>query len=307
MKKMTKPKRIKIPTSTQESIFSKNLNVCCVCKERGVGTNLHHIDGNPANNNEDNIALLCVQEHDHHHRPDSYDKSKHGDVPSDKIKELKIEWEQTVMECKTECPKILAVLNVYGSNEKVDSVRLLIQNIDMKVIYERDYYLLMGPPDQWIDNILDEVMWLGENVQLTIINKPLEIEYCNCGKGSTALSNVLDSNVATHLTASDWKNESVGSIYINPTTPSLALAVSYLNENIFSAHLHKCNGYLHFVCDNFEERTPIKRNPSIRTQATEIIQKVVDTWEPGRLFIGTGDDNNPTITDKFNLPIIWEK
>jgi hypothetical protein len=53
---MTKAKRPPIPTPIQRSVKTKNLGVCCVCKERGLGINLHHIDSNPFNNSENNIG-----------------------------------------------------------------------------------------------------------------------------------------------------------------------------------------------------------------------------------------------------------
>jgi hypothetical protein len=301
---MAKTKRIPIPRPIQKIVHSKNLGVCCVCKERGLGTNLHHIDGNPLNNNEGNIAVLCIKEHDQHHRPNVYDKTKHLELGETKIREFKAEWEQTVAECKSDNPKVIAVVNVYGSYENVHSVRFLLQNTDSKIIYERIYHLLTGTPDQWTDNIIEEVLWLGKNVKLTLIDKPLEVEYCPCC--SKSLSNVLDKNVMVHLTAIDWRKESLGCIYINPSSPSLALTIIHSSNLIFSSHLHKCNGHLHFRCDNFEERTPIKKYPSIRTQATEIIKRVIATWELESIFIGTGDQDTPTIIQDFDLPIIWE-
>lgn len=302
---MTKSKRKNIPIPTQQRLKEKNLGVCCVCKERGLGTNFHHIDGDPSNNAEDNVAVLCVKEHDQHHRPHAYDQSKHLELGQEKIKQLKQEWEQTVEECKSDNPKIIAVLSTYGDYENIHSVRLVIQNSDQKIIYQRDYHLLMGTPDQWADNIIDEVVWLGKNVKLTLIEEPLPIERCYCGSG--ALSSTLDKNAAIHLTAKDWKQKSVGSIYINPTDPSIAFTLFYGDDNIYTASMHKCNGHLHFMCDNYEERIPIRKKSSIRTQTTEIMQKVIDTWDPGRLFIGTGDPDKPTMVDDFDLPRIWEK
>lgn len=305
MLKMTKPKRKNIPPPTQTRLKEKNLGVCCVCKERGLGTNFHHIDGDPSNYDEDNIAVLCVKEHDQHHRPHAYDQTKHLELGQEKIRQLKQEWEKTVAECKSDNPKIIAVLSTYGDYDNIHSARLVIQNTDQKIVYERDYHLLDYNHDQWTDEIVKEVAWLGKNIKLTLIDKPLPIEHCPCGSG--ALSSTLDKNAAIHLTADDWKQKSIGSIYINPTNPSIALTLSYADDNIFTAHLHKCNGHLHFVCDNFEERTPIRKRPSIRTQATDIMRKVINTWGPGHLFIGTGDPDNPTITNEFDLPRIWEK
>lgn len=302
---MKKAKRPPIPRPIQRSVKEKSLGVCCVCKERGLGINLHHIDGNPFNNSEDNIAVLCLKEHDQHHRPNAYDKTKHLELGEEKIKEFKREWELTVAECKTENPKVIAVVNAYGNYDNIHSVRFLLQNSNSKIIYERIYHLLTGTPDQWTDNIIEEVVWLGKNVKLTIIDKPLEVEYCPCC--SKSLANVLDENVMIHLTAKDWKEKSIGSIFINPTTPSLALTIFYNDDLVFSSHLHICNGYFHFRCDNFEERTPIKKYPSIRTQATEIIKKVMQSWELEKIFIGTGDPDTPTLINDFNLPLTWEK
>lgn len=302
---MAKSKRIPIPKSTQRSILDKNLGVCCVCKERGIGINLHHIDGNISNNSEDNIAVLCLKEHDQHHRPNAYDKSKHLELGSSKIKELKIEWEKTIKECKSDNPQVLAVVNAYGTYEKIHSVRFFLQNVNRKIIYERIYHLLIGKPEQWIDTIIDEVNWLGKNIKLTVVNEPFDIEYCPCCNKS--LANVLDNNVAIHLTAKDWKEKSVGCIYINPSSPSLALTIFYNENLVFSSHLHKCNGHLHFRSDNFEERTPIKKKPNIRTQVTELMSRVIETWDLDNILIGTGDYDTPTIIDDFDLPLIWEK
>jgi hypothetical protein len=301
---MEKPKRPPIPPATKRKVKAKNLGVCCVCKERGLGINLHHIDGNPSNNIEENIAVLCVKEHDQYHRPKAYDKAKHIELGAEKIKAYKNEWEKTVLECQSKNPKVIAVVNSYGTYESIHSVRFFLQNSNGKIIYERIYHLLTGTPDQWTDNIIEEVEWLGKNVKLSLIDKPLEIEYCPCC--SKSLANVLDNNVVVHLTASDWKEKSISSIYINPAFPSLALTIFYKDELVFTAHLHKCKGYLHFRCDNFEERTPIKKSTSIRTQATEIISKVISSWETQNIFIGTGDPDKPNLINDFNLPKIWE-
>ncbi|MFI5151502.1 MAG: HNH endonuclease signature motif containing protein [Bacteroidia bacterium] len=301
-----KSKRPPIPRPIQRSIRKKNLDVCCVCKERDKGTNLHHIDGNPANNSEDNIAVLCVQEHDQHHRPDKYDNSKHIELGEDKIREYKREWEQTVEECKSDNPKILAVVNGYGDFAKVHSVKLLIQNVDGKIIYQRLYHQHFETMNEWTNHIMEEVNWLGKKVPLTLIDKPLDIELCPCC--SNSLSDTLDKNIATRLTADDWQQKSIGTIYINPTFPIIELTIFYGDENIYEAHLHKCQGtHLHFHSDKFEERTPIKKKLGIRTQATILMQKVLDVWKPGQIFIATKDKKEPTIIYELNLPDIWEE
>lgn len=303
---MATSKRPPIPPATQRSIRRKNLDVCCVCKERGIGTNFHHIDGKPSNNAEENLALLCVQEHDQHHRPHAYDKSKHLELGADRIREFKREWEETVEECKSDNPKILAVVNAYGDFTNIHSVKFLVQNLDGKIIFERLYHWHKGTADDWTDWIMEEVIWLGKNVKLTLISKPLDIEQCPCCKNS--LSNIIDKNAAVQITAGDWKEKSIGTIYINPAFPSFAMTIFYGDEILYKAHLHKCNDrHLHFICDKFEERIPITKQSNIKRQATGIMEKIFTTWKPGQTFIGTDNPDKPTLVNTFKLPDVWEK
>lgn len=293
------------PTSRQkEKLQSMNAGVCCVCKIRGQGVNFHHIDGNPSNNAPENIAVLCVKEHDAHHRPQVYTEMNHIELGAEKILKYKLEWEAFVKEAQKEKPKALAVVNIYGTEESIHSMRLIFQTIESKIIVERLYHLLTGSPESWTDSAIDEVRWLGPNIPLVIVNKPLPIEYCSCCGES--LSNVIDSNVAKKITASNWKQNSICSIYINPSQPSLAITLFYEKEILLTGWLHKCRDSLHFICDNFEERVPIKKSPSVRTQATQILSKVLDEWYPARILIGTGNENDPEIIADLNLPRIWE-
>jgi hypothetical protein len=38
-------------------------HTCCICKVRGKDVQIHHIDGDPANNTADNLAILCLDCH----------------------------------------------------------------------------------------------------------------------------------------------------------------------------------------------------------------------------------------------------
>ena len=35
-----------------------------MCKRTGIGLNLHHIDGDSSNTVEENLAVLCINEHE---------------------------------------------------------------------------------------------------------------------------------------------------------------------------------------------------------------------------------------------------
>lgn len=301
---MPESKRKNLTPQQKEKLRSMNAGVCCVCKRRGLGVNFHHIDGDPSNNALENIAVLCVKEHDAHHRPQAYTKMNHLELGTEKILEYKREWEAFVKEAQKENPKVLATINIYGPEESIHSMRLIFQTIGSKIVAERLYHLFTGPPESWIDSAIDEVRWLGPNIPLVIVDKPLPIEYCTCCGNS--LSNTIDSNVAKKITSSNWNQKSICSIYINPSQPSLAITILYEKEILLTGWLHKCGKCLHFICDNYEERVPIKKLSRVRTQATRILSKVLDEWHPAQILIGTGDENDPEIIDNLNLPRIWE-
>jgi hypothetical protein len=299
-----KLKRKTLTSKKKEQLLSMNARVCCICRKRGQGINFHHIDGTPSNNDLTNVAVLCVKDHDAHHRPETYAESNHLDLGAEKIMNAKVEWETFVKEARKENPRVLAVINVYGTEKRIDSMRLILQTNDSKIIFERIYHLHKGPPESWIDMALDEVCWIAPKAPITVISKPLSIEYCSSCNNS--LSNIVDRNFATMMTASDWSEKSICSIYINPLRASLAILISYEHDNLFMASLHKCGTFLHFHCDKYDKRIPIKKSPGVRTQATRLVHKVLKEWHPARIFIGTGDEDKPELIQTFSLPLHWE-
>lgn len=295
----------KNPSATQkERLFRKNAYVCCVCKRRGVGLHLHHIDGDNSNTVDENLAVLCVQDHDAHHRPQAYTSPKHLELGAERIKELKESWEAFVAEAAKPNSKVLAVINAYGDYSNIHSVRLVFQWQDGSIEFERTYHLLDRPMDRLTDSIFEELHWLGNNMKLMVFDEPLDVEYCPCCQ--SGLSRTLDENIAIKLTSKTWKQDSTCTVFINPTLPSLAISVFLKSDLIYSGHLHLCGDYLHYHSDKFDERVPIRRRLSIRTQATRIVEKILTMWEPGELLIGTGNHDHPHLIDNLELPKVWE-
>lgn len=54
--------RVPLKESTRLEIISKCNNRCCICQTPFI--QIHHIDGNPSNNDLDNLAPLCPNCHD---------------------------------------------------------------------------------------------------------------------------------------------------------------------------------------------------------------------------------------------------
>lgn len=60
------PRRVKVPHDKEVKVLVKNKHQCCVCRElrSSQEVQIHHIDGNPSNNELENLAVLCIYHHD---------------------------------------------------------------------------------------------------------------------------------------------------------------------------------------------------------------------------------------------------
>jgi hypothetical protein len=56
--------RVNISDDLAVEILFRHDRACCVCQERGKPVQIHHIDEDPSNNNEENLAVLCLECHD---------------------------------------------------------------------------------------------------------------------------------------------------------------------------------------------------------------------------------------------------
>ena len=55
--------RTPVPDDVSEVMFQHD-RTCCVCRERGLAVQIHHIDENPANHAINNLAVLCLEHHE---------------------------------------------------------------------------------------------------------------------------------------------------------------------------------------------------------------------------------------------------
>ena len=295
------------PTDAQyERILEANAHRCCVCKRRCVGLHLHHIDGTNANTVDPNLAVLCVEDHDRHHRPDKYaPKPNHTELSASKLRDFKIDWERFVVEARSPEPRVLATLSAYGTVEVIHSLQLVMQWPDERIAMKQSYHLLDGNLDRLTDEVFADLASIGPNVIMTVISEPVAVEHCPCC--GTGYSRKLKSAVVARLTDPGWETESSASIYINPAQPSLAILISLRGEQMMQGHLHLCEGrYLHYHSESIDDRVPVKRQPSVRTQASQIVATVLHEWKPTMVFIGTGNPDKPQMIGDLALPKCWE-
>jgi hypothetical protein len=271
-----------------------------------MGLNLHHIDGDSSNTVDANLAVLCVEHHDLHHRPSKYTPgSKHLELGCDKLIAFKASWEAFVREARKPDPEVLATITAYGTIERIHSIEVVMQWPDERIEFVRAFHLRDGTLDQLTDEVIGEVFQIGQNVKLVLVDEPQPDDHCSCcGRG---YSLTMKPAVVARLTNPDWKTKSICSIYVNPHNASLAFVFALADVTLFSGSLHLCNGqFLHYMSDGIDELIELKLRPSVRTQAVRIIENLLKEWEPAHVFIGTGDEHAPTIIETLELPKAWE-
>lgn len=295
------------PTAPQKGrLLQANAFRCCVCKRPSVGFHFHHIDGNSSNTVDKNLAVLCVEDHDRHHRPDEYQSgARHLELDAGEILRLKDSWEAFVVEANRPEPTVIATLSAYGTEKLIHSLQLVMQWPDERIEYKRSFHLLDGDFDRLTEEIFEELAGIAPKVKLALINEPLPVEHCPSCR--TAFSRTVKPPVVTRLTDPAWATESSCGIYINPDQPSLAITLSFREEQILSGSLHLCKRkFLHYSSEGIDERGPISSKPSIRAQATRIVNQVLREWTPSKVFIATGDPDEPEIINTLALPKCWE-
>ena len=60
---MAKHFRRRTPTLIEDEILFRSDHTCCICRVKGKDVQIHHIDGNSANNRPDNLAIVCLDCH----------------------------------------------------------------------------------------------------------------------------------------------------------------------------------------------------------------------------------------------------
>jgi hypothetical protein len=161
--------------------LKKNGRMCCVCKAYGIGLHLHHIDGDNSNTVDDNLAVLCVADHDAHHRPSAY-PIRHVELGEAEIRRHKQEWEEFIREAQEEKPRLITTLSGYGTLDAIHSVKATYQWTSGRIVFERVYHLHASTIDDWTTDIVEESVRLGRRIPLVPFAEPFDVEHCPCCK-----------------------------------------------------------------------------------------------------------------------------
>jgi hypothetical protein len=61
---VAKKRRVPIPPELATEVMFRSDLTCCVCRMPKISTQIHHINDDPSDNRFENLAVLCLQDHD---------------------------------------------------------------------------------------------------------------------------------------------------------------------------------------------------------------------------------------------------
>lgn len=105
--------RISIPSDIATEVLFVSDNTCCVCRERGKTIQVHHIDEEPANNTQGNLAVLCLECHNKTQIRGGFGRQLTDAV----VKRFRNEWLIRVAQRRDEADRIAVSLMV-GTREQ---------------------------------------------------------------------------------------------------------------------------------------------------------------------------------------------
>jgi hypothetical protein len=309
-----KPPRKDPDPCMKEKLLRKNKGVCCVCKERGLGLQFHHIDGNPSNTVEENLAVLCAEAHDKHHRPHRYSHTRHPDLSPDQIKHYKESWEDFVEEASKPNTEVLGFVILYGEGETVSHLRLTFQWGD-QVMWERMIHDTDFPSYVWKDEVYKSRDWLGEHIWINIVPELLPIKFCEIcasnGKYDSRRDPKLYGSVTKKYTDAAWDTDSCVSLYIDPYRPFLSFGVLLRGEPIHSVYIYKQGKSVSTFCSEpscecHSSSDEKKLSPeNLEEQVKYVLNTLLVKWEPARYNLFTLKDNAPVLLDGITLHDAW--
>jgi hypothetical protein len=102
--------RIKINVDLRDQMLFESNRICCICTEQGKDVQIHHIDENSANNDYDNLVVICLDCHSKVHQKGGFGRN----WTVGQLQQYKIEWIERVENRKREADKLASLQSVTG-------------------------------------------------------------------------------------------------------------------------------------------------------------------------------------------------
>jgi hypothetical protein len=297
----------------KKSLLRKNKGVCCVCKEPGLAVQYHHIDGNRSNTVEENLAVLCVRDHDKEQRPHRYSKPHWTNLSEYKIKRYKKSWEAFIEEASKSDTNVLCFAFLYGEGEIIQALRLRFQWGD-QVMWDKIFQATDFPLHSYAKQIEDTISWLGEHIQIVALPEPLPVKFCkkceSIGERSR-LEPKLYQSITRKYTSTTWNTDSRVSVYVDPHRPLLAFTVDLKGEFIHGVFIYKQGKSITTFCSESScGCSNSSYGPEFSTEKLEefvefTLKCLLAKWEPAKCITYTLKDTNRVLLDDFSLHAAW--
>lgn len=125
-------KRPKLSDKVTADILFRADHKCCICRKSDINPQNHHIDGNPSNNDPDNIAPLCPNCQDKIHKRGGTSKA----YSQEEIKMYRDEWYKNIGERRKIKDKQDDIIEVRSKSKNFGMLSTLAQYDVMRIRYE---------------------------------------------------------------------------------------------------------------------------------------------------------------------------
>jgi hypothetical protein len=100
--------RVPIPDDIAASVLFAADRTCCVCNQRGLSIQIHHINDDPSDNEPANLAVLCLECHDDTQLQGGFGRKLNGS----QLRKYRDEWDQRVVYRRAEADRLAASISV---------------------------------------------------------------------------------------------------------------------------------------------------------------------------------------------------
>ena len=198
--KMAK-ERIEIPSDIAARVLFLSDRTCCVCRQEGKKVQIHHLDENPANNFENNLAVLCFECHTETMLKGGF----HRKLDAEQILLYRNDWLNIVVRKRN-----IVEFSKEDDNE-VSPVQLELATSIAEIYRENEEYELLAMHYHNIDNIelrdkyIEKVLSNNPSDDTIIFLKNLQ------GKGGEVSKEIVERQVKKSKVVKDWLQ--MGRIY----------------------------------------------------------------------------------------------
>lgn len=227
---MAKKKRVALsPTLAAKVLFISD-RICCVCNIKGKPVQIHHIDDNPANNDIENLAVLCLDCHNETQIKGGF----HKKLDAEQIILYRDNWLINVAKARAREPE--KFIKSFDDN----AIDVELATSIAEIYRDNEEYELLALHYMGIGNDELRDKYIEKAIEVGIDDSSLVFFRSEQHKQDLIPQNVIDKLVKKHIRSKDYLG--LGRLYRslnNPKEAVINICKGVLNalkeDNVFSA------------------------------------------------------------------------